>query len=443
MNQLIQRKRSENMKAEDIKRLYDITPKLHESIVDTLQQLDDASVEHYQKRKTVRRSIIIFAVIASIVAFSTVAYATNLFGLLTEPVGKYGLDMHVVRESTPDTAENPKHVRLKLGYIPEGYEQIKDENGFVEPNKYSYGGKSITDRWGFTFLIYTGADSYSRTETYIVESRETIVNGHKIIYMTQQFEDNGDKQYLAAEYFDNWDTVVVGYCGNKDELVKIMEHLDLEEDTDYVESEPETFDPNYDPYAGYEFSMIDETREYQLGETFTWSRQIVDAPSPAYCFKEGECEITVKSVKENDGIIGLDRNNLLAPDDAEWYSRYFNNDGSLKTPYIRTELENGDGIDSLGHYGSQEVNRHFYLVAVEVKNGSFNGQFMTNVGGAIYQEQHHENAADIYTVGIIVDEDELDDLVLSITSTETIIDDETQTAIRKNIDTVIPLLTDQ
>lgn len=151
----------------------------------------------------------------------------------------------------------------------------------------------------------------------------------------------------------------------------------------------------------------------------------------------------MKSVKENDGIIGLDRNNLLAPDDAEWYSRYFNNDGSLKTPYIRTELENGDGIDSLGHYGSQEVNRHFYLVAVEVKNGSFNGQFMTNVGGAIYQEQHHENAADIYTVGIIVDEDELDDLVLSITSTETIIDDETQTAIRKNIDTVIPLLTDQ
>ena len=68
---------------------------------------------------------------------------------------------------------------------------------------------------------------------------------------------------------------------------------------------------------------------------------------------------------------------------------------------------------------------------------------MTHVGGAIYQEQHRENGADIYTVGIIVDEDELDELVLSITSTETIIDDETQTVVRKNIDTVIPLLTDQ
>lgn len=431
------------MKAEDIKRLYDVSPKLHKSIVNTLHQLDDASVERYQKRKTVHRLIIAFAVLALVVAFSTVAYATNLFGLLAEPVGKYGLDMHVVRESTPDTAENPKHVRLKLGYIPEGYEQIKDENGFVEPNKYSYGGKPVSDRWGFTFLIYTGADSYSRTETYIVESRETIVNGHKIIYMTQQFEDNGDKQYLAAEYFDNWDTVVVGYCGNQNELVKIMEHLDLEEDTDYVEPETETFDPNYDPYAGYAFSMEDETREYQLGETFTWSRQIVDAPSPAYCYKDGKCEITVKSVKENDGIKGLDRDNLLAPDDAEWYARYFNSDGSLKTPYTRTDIEYGDGIDSLGHYGSQEVNRHFYLVTVEVKNGSFTGQFMTNVGGAIYQEQHHENAADVYTIGIIADEDELDDLVLSIPSKETVIDDKTQTIVQKNIDTVIPLSVEQ
>lgn len=428
------------MKAEDIKRLYEVSPKLHESIVNTLQQLDETSVESYRKQQSARRFIVAFAVIASVVAFSTVAYATNLFGLLTEPVGKYGLDIHVVRESTPDTAEKPKHVRLKLGYVPEGYEQIKDENGFVEPNKYSYGGKPISDRWGFSFSIYSD-DAYNGAERYIIASDEKIVNGHKIIFMTQQFEDNGNKQYLAAEYFDDWDTVVVGYCGNQDELAKIMEQLDLEEDTEYVE--PETMDLGDDPYADYAFSIEDETRQYQLGETFKWVGQIVNAPSPLYSFKEGECEITVKSVEENNGIKGLDRNNLLVPEDAEWYARYFNSDGSLKTPYTRTDIEYGDGIDSLGHSKSQEVNRHFYLVTVEVKNGSFTGQFMTHVGGTLYQEQHCENGADIYTVGIIVDEDELDDLVLSITSTETIIDDETQTAVRKNIDTVIPLLTDQ
>ena len=40
------------MKAEDIKRLYGVSPKLHESIEHTLQQLDNTSVERYKKRKT-------------------------------------------------------------------------------------------------------------------------------------------------------------------------------------------------------------------------------------------------------------------------------------------------------------------------------------------------------------------------------------------------------
>lgn len=76
-------------------------------------------------------------------------------------------------------------------------------------------------------------------------------------------------------------------------------------------------------------------------------------------------------------------------------------------------------------------------------NGSFTGQFMPNSGGVLYQEQHHENGADIFTVGIIADEDELGNLALSISSSETVIDDKTQTAVRKNIDTVIPLLVKQ
>ena len=432
------------MKAEDIRQLYEVPPELHKSIEYTLQQLDETSVKGYRKRRSVRRFVVAFAIIATLVAFSTIAYATNLFGLLTEPVGKYGLNMHVARESTPDTTKKPKHVKLKLGYVPEGYKQIEDENGFVEPNKYSYGGKPISDRWGFSFGIYTDAEHYNRTETFIVESEEKNVNGHKIIFMTQQFEDSGIKQYIAAEYFDDWNTIVVGYCGNKSELVKIMENLDLEEDTNYVEPETKAIDDDDDdPYAEFDFSMAEETREYQLGETFTWTSQIVNAPSPEYSLSEGECEITVKFVKENDGIKGLDRSNLMAPDDEEWYSRYFNTDGSLKTPYTRTDRESGDGINSLGHIGSQEVNRHFYLVTVEVTNGNFSGQFMTHTGGVLYQEQHRENGADIYTLGIITDEDELDDLALSISSKETVIDDKSRTTVRKDIDTVIPLLVKQ
>ncbi|MBQ9248637.1 MAG: hypothetical protein IJ171_08655, partial [Ruminococcus sp.] len=227
----------------------------------------------------------------------------------------------------------------------------------------------------------------------------------------------------------------------QEELAKIMEHLDLEEDTAYVK--PETVDLRDDPYADYAFSIEDEKREYQLGETFQWRGQVIKAPSLEYSFKEGECDITVKSVKENDGITGLDKNNLLAPDDAEWYARYFNNDGSLKSPYIRTDIDYGDGIDSLGHYEPQEVERRFYLVTIEVKNGSFSGQFMSNIGGVIYQDQHHENGADVYMVGIVVDEDKSDDLALSISSKETLIDEATQTAVFKEIEMVVPLLRDR
>lgn len=43
MNRSIQKKRSERMKAEDIRRLYKVTPKLHESIEHTLQHLDNTA----------------------------------------------------------------------------------------------------------------------------------------------------------------------------------------------------------------------------------------------------------------------------------------------------------------------------------------------------------------------------------------------------------------
>lgn len=442
------------MKTEDIKRLYEVSPKLHESIVNTLQQLDETSVESYRKQRSARRFIVAFAVIASVVAFSSVAYATNLFGLLTESVGKYGIDMRIEKDGTTASTIIKRYAKPNPTYLPKGCCQLMGNDDNENPILNAEGVTSYNPNGNYRytdgnetwvhFHVYQ-AESFNEEARYIVDSFEKEYGGHKTVFLTRQFEDNGNQDHYAVKYFEDWGIVVDCYYDNLPELMKIMEGLELQEpEKDAKEHlEPETVDEDDNPYADYAFSMEDETRQYQLGETFKWFGQIVNAPSPLYSFKEGECEITVKSVEENNGIKGLDRNNLLVPEDAEWYARYFNSDGSLKTPYTRTDIEYGDGIDSLGHSESQEVNRHFYLVTVEVKNGSFTGQFMTHVGGTLYQEQHRENGADIYTVGIIVDEDELDDLVLSITSTETIIDDETQTAVRKNIDTVIPLLTDQ
>lgn len=442
------------MKAEDIRRLYKVTPKLHESIEHTLQHLDNTAVERYKRQKAVRRFIIAFAVIASVVAFSTVTYATNLFGLLTEPVGKYGIDMHIAEGETTPSTVSKRYAKPNPTYLPKGCCQLmrNDENENPILNDEGVTSYNPNGNYQYTdgnetwvhFHVYQ-AESYSEEARYIVDSFEKEYGGHKTVFLTRQFEDNGNQDHYAVKYFEDWGIVVDCYYDNVPELMKIMQGLELQEPEKEEKEhlEPETVEDGDDPYAGYAFLMKDETREYQLGEAFTWSEQMVDAPSPSYCFKEGECEITVKAVKENDGIKGLDKNNLLFPDNEEWCARYFNSDGSLKTLYIRTDIDYGDGVNALGHSESKEVNRHFYLATVEVKNGSFTGQFMTHSGSVLYQENHSENGAELYTIGIVADEDELNDVVLSIASFETVIDDKTQTVVRKSIDTIIPIQVNQ
>ena len=92
------------MKGEDIKLLYQVSSEAHKSIEHTLRQLGDTSGEHYKRRRKVQRLMVAFAVIALSIVLSTAAYATKLFGLLAEPVGKYGLDLQIV-QATADSAQ--------------------------------------------------------------------------------------------------------------------------------------------------------------------------------------------------------------------------------------------------------------------------------------------------------------------------------------------------
>lgn len=344
------------MKPQDIRDLYPVTPALHSRVARTLGALEDAQPIRFKKSRRIHRLVIAFAAIALLGAFTTAAYATNLFGLLSERVGKYGLNLSVVGETeqSPDTEK--KHVKLKLGYIPEGYQPITDEDGFTDPYKYSYGGKSITDRWGFSFLIY-GSDEYDQTETGIIGSTEETVNGRRIIFMTQQFDYDGEPQYLAAEYFDEWDTVVVGYSVNESELHKIMEHLDLEEDTDYVE--PPTIGEEYhDEVDDYTYLGVrDEYRFVGVGDSFGYSEYVYHENSDEI---PPDFTVTVKSVEERDSFDGLDKDSCMYV-----FSRYFDENNRLITPYTRLDQENGDGIDTLTRRWETVTDRHFFVVTVE------------------------------------------------------------------------------
>lgn len=452
------------MKGEDIKQLYQVSSEAHKSIEHTLRQLGDASSEHYKRRRKVQRLMVALAVIALSIVLSTAAYATKLFGLLAEPVGKYGLDLQIV-QATADSAQTQvaptekKYAMPKPNYLPKGCCQLIGEDEDLHELLNSEGVTSYNSNGNYKytdgnnvwvlFHVYQ-AEEYHEEARYIVDSFEREYNGHKTVFLTRQFEDNGEQEHYAVKYFEDWGFVVDCYFHDMTELMKIMEGLELqepeEEAADYLELP--TVDISDDPYAGYAVSMTEEERVYQLGETFSWSHQIVDAPSPIYSFKDGEYEITVTSVKEHDGVKGLDKSKLLAPNDEEWFARYFNSDGSLKTPYIRTDTDHGDGVDSLGHSESKEVSRRFYLVTIEVKAieesyGGFNGQFMTSAGGAIYRDKCDENGTDIFTIGVAADQDETDGLALLIPSKETVIDEKTETVAFKEIRTVVPLMVDQ
>ena len=66
------------MKAEELKKLYALTPEMRESVAHALRKLDSKSPERYRKQKNIKRFAVVFAVVVLLTAFSTVAYATNL-----------------------------------------------------------------------------------------------------------------------------------------------------------------------------------------------------------------------------------------------------------------------------------------------------------------------------------------------------------------------------
>lgn len=441
------------MQQNEPKRPYHTTPALHNSMVRALNSLDETAVKVKRRRKTVKIALVC-AVIIALGTITAVATATNLFGLISQPVGKYGLNLSVEPQSTIGEAAEKKHVKLHLGYVPGGYCEIVDEDGTVAINKYSYGGKPISDRWGFSFLIYD-ADTYKTTEPYIVASYETEFNGHKAVVATQKMNENDTPQYIATEYFEDWGYVVEGYCINHDELIKIMEQLSLEEDIDY--SEPETIGDDDDPYFDYAYSQKEEFTTHAYGETFRWATQTVNGES------NGSYSVTFQATEEKTNADGLDLDGFLHNENENIYYRYFDSDGNLIDTYERSDLEAGDGIDSLDSRWQTETKRRFFLVTVEVAGDEITEDFSDQIllsnlvkdddgsyvrsdkrgnAGVIYQKSEPTNKP--YTTkiicGVLIDEELLDTAYLNMSSDEIQIDDTDKTVERKDLYDCIKLM---
>ena len=342
------------MKTEDLQNAYPSPPEdFHNAVLSSLYKLDTKAPVRYKKRRVMRVAAVC-AIVAAFGSFTAVAAATNFFGLFSEPVGKFGLHVGVTEGAT----EPLKHVKMKFGYMTEGFEALPHMSSDV--SKF----QNINEENGecFSFSVVPAKD-FDYTETYIIDSEETTVNGHKLIITTRQMAEGGEVDYGAAMYFEDWGYVVGGgvYGGaDKNELLKIMQNLSLVEDTDYV---PETTS------ADMVRSDLDEKRlEYDLtsstdftmhkpGESFKWGRE------------EDSDDFTVKvtSIIEKTSTDGIPENYWKwSPEYSLSYSEFFDESGKLITPYTRHDISENDGINTQNKEWDTEDDRHFFVVTIEL-----------------------------------------------------------------------------
>ena len=346
------------MKTEDLQNAYPNPPEdFHNAVLSSLYKLDAQSPVRYKKRRVMRVAVVC-AIVAALGSFTVVAAATNFFGLFSEPVGKFGLHVGVTEEATASTSDSLKAVKMKFGYMTEGFEAL--------PNMSSHVSKfqNINAENGecFSFSVVPAKD-FDYTETYIIDSEETVVNGHKLIITTRQMTEGGEVDYGATMYFEDWGYVVGGgaYGGaDKNELLKIMQNLSLEEDKDYV---PET------TYADMVRSDLDLKRlEYdwevnagfsmhKLGEAFKWGREA----------HSNDFTVKVTSIKEQNSTNGISEDywNWIT-DYSLIHSDFFDENGKLITPYTRHDINDSDGVNTQRKEWDTEDERHFFSVTVEI-----------------------------------------------------------------------------
>ena len=323
------------MKTEEFKNAYPNPPDgFHHAVLSSLYKLDSKSPVRYRKRRAVRFAAVC-AIIVALGSFTAVAAATSFFGLFSEPVGKFGLRVGVAEETTSPL----KHVKMKFGYIPKGFTELphmeEDEKRFQNQN-----GES------FSFSVVPAKD-YDFTETYIIDSEETTVNGHKLILTTRQMTGGG--AYGGAD---------------KEELLKIMKSLSLVENTNFV---PETTSADMvmsdldKKRSEYDRIINSEVKMHKLGEAFNWDRE---SASDAFTVK-------VISIKEQSDTSNIPEEYWSwITDYSLIHSDFFDENGQLITPYTRHDIKDSDGVNTQRNEWDTEVDRHFYVVTVEITQNS-------------------------------------------------------------------------
>ena len=179
--------------------------------------------------------------------------------------------------------------------------------------------------------------------------------------------ESGELDYGATMYFEDWGYVVGGgaYGGaNKEELLKIMKSLSLVENTNFV---PETTSADMvmsdldKKRCEYDRIINSEVTMHKLGEAFNWDRE---SASDAFTVK-------VTSIKEQSDTSNIPEEYWSwITDYSLIHSDFFDENGQLITPYTRHDIKDSDGVNTQRNEWDTEVDRHFYVVTVEITQNS-------------------------------------------------------------------------
>ena len=434
------------MQEKDIKKAYDTTADFKKAVADTLDSLDENTPVVFAKRRKRIRFSIIFALIFLILSTTVVGAYTEFFGLFSERVGNYGLNITVETQAVKEIKTSDTGVTLDLGYLPDGFIELDDDD--FAKDVYEYYSEKENDL-RLTFFV-TKTEDFIFEETFITDYTETEFDGYKTVFATQKIEVDADEYYLSVKYFDDWGYVVTCYSENYDELKKVTEHLNLKKASKSADDTNKKIPPT-DGTEDYSYRRQEDYKILKTGESLDISHIIMNGENSS------DFTVTVQSVEERKDFSGLDRSCLLYD---ELYSQFFDDNGSLITPYTRRDMS-GDGVDSLIDWSETIDDRHFYVVTLDItSNTDERNTFQTSCINAskvntsddnnITIAQNHGDFALIYmepdnssylsvdiqkgdtvtfTIGIIADDDIKDNACLTIENQHIDIDHENESVI--------------
>lgn len=352
------------MKPNDLKNIYsNSTQDFHNAMLCSLVKLNEKAQQRY-KRHRVLKLVIICIIIACLCTTSVLA-ASNFYGVFTDKVSNYGMNVNVVPE---EDKKLPEYVKLTFGYLPEGVIETPHTDG----EKYSLNGQATFKNCSFGIIILD--DEFDITNEYIINSKEKIINGNRVVINTRKFDDSSEfTQTIFYEYFDNLGVVLSGWCDNTisdEEVEKIIAGAEVSEGTEddhfeRVDLASELSQSNIPTIEVYDLINQQVTSTYLLGK-YGKSFDYYDIDDP-----EKRFSVNVKSFKLHDNVSDLDKNNFNfieyryhEPDDT--YETYFDENGDIIPDYTRIQTEYGDGINSIDKSTEINAKRHFVLAELQI-----------------------------------------------------------------------------